>query len=573
MNIGTIGELLGLFKQWTDLEKSTVPKVTEHVVKPKFVPQKDFVKLPLSTPEAEGVPSALLWELLDRLKNDRTLDMHSVIVIRHGKIILDAAFGCHSTVVWKQTFSACKSIVSLAVGYALSEGLLSLDEYVIDVFGEYANAVSRRSMKDITLENLLTMTSTVDFNEAESAVSGEWIRSFMTSATTGKAGETFNYNSLNTYMLAAAVVLRSGVSLTEYLTTRLFEPLGITNIFWEKSPDGIEKGGWGLYITPHDMAKIGQCFLDGGMWNGKRIIPLEWVESAASVKAEAPEDYGAFNYGYQMWCGRDRDTFLFNGMLGQNVLGFRDLDLLIVTNAGNNEMFQQSSYFSTALELFNENSLSDVPIPENKEEYSALEKYVKSLKWDTPSEFPLLKCQALDGVCLVPENPAPAVGVMPLVLQVERNNYTKGLRELSFKLNEGRFYVVYKEADAIHRLPVGFGKPLLCNMSFRGDVFRVSTKGEFAVNEDGIDVLKLNIAFVETPCTVNIKIFFDRDEITLLQKEIPGEAFCRDFAKSIKKAFEDIKVVGGAALLVEDDYLDYKIEKTFSPKIKLKYKE
>lgn len=569
MNIGAVNGVMSLLKQLSDTSKPTVASVAEYSPKPKFVPEREPSGLPRSTPEAQGVSSEALLCLLKEMESDSTLDMHGILILRHGRVILDTAFGDYSTAVWKQTFSACKSVTSIAVGFAVDEGLLSLDEKITDVFRDSTNAVSRLPMRDITIENLLTMTSTVIFAEAEALVSDNWIKSFMSSACKGTAGETFNYNSLNTYMLAAAIVRRSGVSLTEYLTPRLFEPLGIKNIYWEKSPDGIEKGGWGLYITPGDFAKIGQCFLDRGMWEGRRIIPESWIESAAFAKALPPEDFGRFDYGYQMWCGRDTDTFLFNGMLGQNVLGFRDSGVLIVTNAGNNEMFQQSNYFNMVLSRFKKNDLSDEPLPENPNAVQKLSEYCVSLKDGGDASFPEEECEKLDGLELLPESEAPSAGLLPMVLQVMRNNYTKGLSGISFEFKDGKFSVIYKEADALHRIPVGFGKARLCNMNFRGDIFRVAARGAFASNEDGVPVLKLRLSFLETPCTVVLKLFFGRDGVYLVQRETPGQDFSDGYMREIKKGLEEMKIVGGAALLVDDDYLAYKIEKSFSPKIKL----
>lgn len=574
MTVNSVGGVLGVLKRLTDTKSSTEPMAQHRGEKPRFEPIKNTSPLERSSPEEQGVPSSLLLDLVKRLREDPSVETHNLMILRHGRVILESAFDDGSLAVWKQTYSACKSITALAVGFALQEGLFTTETKLIDIFPEESGKMSKISHKDITVHHLLTMTSTVAFGEADTLISDGWIKDFMNASVKGRVGESFSYNSLNTYMLGAAVCRLSGKTLTEYLSPRLLEPLGIKNIYWEMGPDGIEKGGWGMYITAEDLAKLGLLVMNGGAWEGKQLLRREYIEEMTSLQVRAPESYGRFNYGYQVWCGRDTDSFLFSGMLDQNVLGFRDRDLLIVANSGNTAMFQQSGFFKAVFDCFENGSLSDSPLPENKKDAEALSEYLGSCQLYSKKEEPLpSQCALLDGAeYTASEGDSLSTGLLPLTLQMVYNNYTKGLCSISFQVKDGKFYVLYREKDALHKFPVGFGRPKLCNMKFRGCVFRVAVSGEFRENEDGIPVLKLRLAFSETPCIRYLKFFFNETEALACHTETPGMTFAYDGIFGFKRSLEDVRFIRGAVGMVDDDYLDYKIKRTFSPRIAMKKK-
>lgn len=577
VNIGNVTSVIDLVKQISDPRNPTVPKGEEMLSKPVFRSGEIVFPFERTSPEAEGVPSGIICDFLSDIANDETLDMQDVMILRNGKVICETAFGMQDLKIWKQTYSACKSITSIAVGFAIEEGLFSLDTKVWELFPDDVGAVTKLTMKDVTVEHLLTMTSTVVFAEAEALVAKNWVRSFLSSTTRGEAGVTFNYNSLNTYMLAAAVSVTSGMSLTEYLTPRLFEPLGIGvgDIHWEMSPDGIEKGGWGLFIRPEDMAKIGECFLSGGVFRGKQVIPKGWVETAAVKKSDPPRSCGAFDYGYQMWCGRDSDTFLFNGMLGQNVLGFRDSHILIVTNAGNNETFQQSNYFDCVLRYFGDpTAFSDGEAEAVEADKRRLNETVCSVSRAPTGTKNEDLMEQLDGKVFVTDDPAAgSFGVLPLALQIAFNNYTAGLESISFKRDGEKFYLLYRERDAIHRIPVGFDRPASVNMRFRDQVFRCTSVGRFGENEDGVPVLTVTSSFTETPFTRVIKVFFKKDLIILRQTETPTAEFVVDNLGEILRSLEENKFLKRPLGMIDSEYLMFKASRAFSPELKMEIRK
>ena len=321
---------------------------TGHMGKTDFAPQKeafgDFASpetyFPRVTPESEGISSEKLTQMLRELAAARHTDMHHLLVLRNGQVICECNFAPYRSGIWHATYSMCKSITGMAVGFLISEGKLSLDENVYDIFEKRNGLLQKILRPNLTVEHLLTMKSGVQFNEMGVVSGNDWVDSFLNAPVKGTPGEAFEYNSMNTYLLSAIIQERTGMKMVDYLRPRLFEPLGIRKVFWESCPAGITKGGWGLFLCPEDAAKLGVMYVNGGKFEGKQIVPAEWVAASTSVHATPPEKMGKYGYGYQVWMEERPGSFAFNGMLGQNVLGYPDTGVVIVTNAGSNELFQ-----------------------------------------------------------------------------------------------------------------------------------------------------------------------------------------------------------------------------------------
>lgn len=199
-------------------------------------------------PETQGISSAMIGDLLEELAGNDGINMHHIMILRNGYVIGETSFAPYIQGMWHITHSMCKSITGMAVGMLIAEGRLELDDRVHDIF-EKKNILGLFRQKNITVRNLLTMSSGVVYNEAGALAGNEWAKSFLESSVKGTPGTVFDYNSMNTYMLSAIVTEITGETLTEYLTPRLFEPLGITKFFWETCPKGITKGGLGTF--PH----------------------------------------------------------------------------------------------------------------------------------------------------------------------------------------------------------------------------------------------------------------------------------------------------------------------------------
>ena len=511
---------------------------------------------PRATPESQGISSDLFAALLRELDASRETEMHHFMALRHGKVICECNFAPYPKGMWHITHSMCKSITGMAIGMLIEEEKLKLDENIYDIFPDHINAFSKIFRPVITVENLLTMTSGVTFNESGIVSGNDWLGSFLNASVNGKPGTEFQYNSLNTYVLSAIVTKRTGETLTEYLTPRLFGPLGITKYYWETCPKGITKGGWGLFLCAEDMAKLGQLYLQRGKWNGQQLVSEYWIEISTAQHLKTQND--TYGYGYQLWMEQRPGSFEYNGMLGQNVIIYPDMDMVLVTNAGNKEMFQDCIMLNIIRKYFPVNYHPADVLPENPLSYSLLKRLCGELengennnrstslrgRWkrnvvsrrkhsdkkysyrisaavDRPSDHHSFM-RAVSGRTYVMEQ--QNIGIAPLFVQVFHNNMTDGISEISFTYDAGNFYVSFTEGEVIHKLPVGFGKAADGCVDLHGEHYLVATLGEFARDENDIPVLKLEVTFIEECVKRKAHIFFhEDDEIEIRWNETPGK--------------------------------------------------
>ena len=525
--------------------------------KPDFpfdaVYEQAFVR---ATPESQGISSDLFAALLRELDASKDTEMHHFMALRHGKVICECNFAPYPKGMWHITHSMCKSITGMAIGMLIEEEKLKLDENIYDIFPDHINAFSKIFRPVITVENLLTMTSGVTFNESGIVSGNDWLGSFLNASVNGKPGTEFQYNSLNTYVLSAIVTKRTGETLTEYLTPRLFGPLGITKYYWETCPKGITKGGWGLFLCAEDMAKLGQLYLQRGKWNGQQLVSEYWIE--ISTARHLKTQNGTYGYGYQLWMEQRPGSFEYNGMLGQNVIIYPDMDMVLVTNAGNKEMFQDCIMLNIIRKYFPVNYHPADVLPENPLSYSLLKRLCGELengennnrstslrgRWkrnvvsrrkhsdkkysyrisaavDRPSDHHSFM-RAVSGRTYVMEQ--QNIGIAPLFVQVFHNNMTDGISEISFTYDAGNFYVSFTEGEVIHKLPVGFGRAADGCVDLHGEHYLVATLGEFARDENDIPVLKLEITFIEECVKRKVHIFFHEDNgIEIRWNETPGK--------------------------------------------------
>ena len=533
--------------------------------KPDFpfdaVYEQAFVR---ATPESQGISSDLFAALLRELDASKDTEMHHFMALRHGKVICECNFAPYPKGMWHITHSMCKSITGMAIGMLIEEEKLKLDENIYDIFPDHINAFSKIFRPVITVENLLTMTSGVTFNESGIVSGNDWLGSFLNASVNGKPGTEFQYNSLNTYVLSAIVTKRTGETLTEYLTPRLFGPLGITKYYWETCPKGITKGGWGLFLCAEDMAKLGQLYLQKGKWNGQQLVSEYWIEISTARHLKTQND--TYGYGYQLWMEQRPGSFEYNGMLGQNVIIYPDMDMVLVTNAGNKEMFQDCLMLNIIRKYFPVSYHPADVLPENPLSYGLLKRlcgelengennnrsaslrggrkrnavfrrknkkysYRISATVGLPSDHHSFM-RAVNGRTYVMEQ--QNIGIAPLFVQVFHNNMTDGISEISFTYDAGNFCVSFTEGEMIHKLPVGFGRAANGCVDLHGEHYLVATLGEFARDENAIPVLKLEITFIEECVKRKVHIFFhENNGIEIRWNETPGRKIILEGLSSI----------------------------------------
>ena len=334
----------------TDLLKS---EEVLKVIQERGIKLIDINTLTKSLPRAEA--SAKMAKAADKYfaaVAKEGQDLHSIMVVKDGNVVLEKWMSKGKENEPHILNSVSKTFTSMAVGLAISEGRLALDEKLVDIFPEHCPENPSEYLKEITVEHLLTMScghSTDPTHKSWEVKDKSWIRFFMEHPVTHKPGTLFCYNSLGTYVLSAIVQKRTGEKLVDYLYPRLFRPLGINNVSWIESHEGINTGGWGLFLKTEDLAKMGLMLLQKGQFNGCQVVPAEWIESASSAQVPCvpagmnSEDADKFRkfaktsdwlqgYGYQMWRSR-YNSFRADGANGQYILVIPEKNAVVVTTA------------------------------------------------------------------------------------------------------------------------------------------------------------------------------------------------------------------------------------------------
>jgi hypothetical protein len=303
--------------------------------------------LPRSIPESEGVSSQGIIDFLDAAGMSRH-EFHSIMFIRHGKVIAEGWWNPYKSDLKHTLYSTSKSFTATAIGFAVCEKKLSVNDKVISFFqNELPDTVSQ-FLSDMTIRDLLSMSAGQDPDPTFKTVVNEsnWVKAFLSIPVVYEPGTKFLYNTLATYMLSAIVQKVTGEKVIDFLRPRLFEPLAINGMDWEVDPKGINTGGWGLRLKTEDMAKFGQLFLQKGRWNGKQVIPSEWIDEASTKKIDqnpdaeqAAKDSSDWlqGYCYQMWRCRN-NAFRADGAYGQFIIVLPEKDAVIAITAETADM-------------------------------------------------------------------------------------------------------------------------------------------------------------------------------------------------------------------------------------------
>jgi CubicO group peptidase (beta-lactamase class C family) len=336
--------------------------------------------LPRSAPEAQGVSSKAIAEYLEAA-DKRVNTMHSVMVVRHGKVIAEAWWKPEAADKPHVLASLSKSFTSTAVGLAIEEGKLSLDDPVLKFFPQDAPADPSDNLKALTVRDLLTMTGGHD-TEPKSGPGGPSVKTFLAHPFVHKPGTHFQYNTMGTYTLSAIVTKVTGQTVLDYLKPRLFEPLGIESPRWDKSTEGNSLGGYGLYLHTEDIARFGQLYLQKGKWNGKQIVPEKWVEQATSKQVPNDQESHARmggdwkqGYGFQFWqC--THNAFRGDGANGQFCVVIPDKDVVIAITAQTGDMQGELNVVWDKLYP----ALGDNPLPEDAAGHEKLKQVEANLE-------------------------------------------------------------------------------------------------------------------------------------------------------------------------------------------------
>ncbi|MBQ8227795.1 MAG: serine hydrolase [Clostridia bacterium] len=446
------------------------------------------------------------------------VENHSLIILYKGEVAFEHYIKPYSAEMPHTMFSLTKSVVSTAVGFAIDEGLFSLDDKVIDIFPEY-EACESDEWDNITVRSLLTMQSNKEFSFTQD-MRGNYVEMFM-KAPFRQNGRGFLYSNNDAHVVAAIVQKKSGMNLVNYLTPRLFEPLGIDKPFWEFNCVGELVGGTGCYMKLRDLAKIGQCYLNDGKWNGEQVIPEWWTKEATKMHVRFGNK-STEGYGYLFWI--HKGGYSMTGMYGQQVTCFPEKDLVMASfNCCLNDGDFSRSFENILPRAFEEEPDSKV---EEQLRIYLESKNVKAVpceklpKIPVDKTFRLSKLSDIIAGLVFPANVIPRSVICSMAMRPGKN-----LNNLSFALSEDVLTIKWKEDDDEVVIDCGLdGKPRETKVIIKGYPYILWS---YAFMKDG----RLNVVVkpLNTLSTTNIVFDFYKNKVKI---KIDGTP---DFVEFISK--------------------------------------
>ncbi|HTV23578.1 MAG TPA: serine hydrolase domain-containing protein [Polyangiaceae bacterium] len=460
--------------------------------------------LPRSTPEAEGVSPQGVIDLVTALQ---ALDeVHSVMLVRHGKVIAEGWWAPYTPGDMHNMYSVTKSFNSTAVGLAVGEGLLTVDDLVSSFFPEMMPPAPAPAFQTMTVKHLLTMASghaTDPLDSMRMAPGGQWTKAFLESTPEREPGTSFLYNSGAAYVLGAIVQKVTGGTVEEYLTPRLFEPLGISNRLWGMSPEGVNLTEGGLAITTEELAKFGLFYLQKGNWNGQQIVSEQWATDATSKQISTGADNGNWNfgYGYQFW--RSTVGYRADGSLGQFSFVLPDQDIVLAITAATNNNGGTNQVMNVVFQqLFGTDMIGTDPLPEDKATRDALTAKLAGLTLPTPQ----------------------GAATSPLAGDVSGSRYavtqnSQGITSLELDFSGELPVLNIEDADGPHVIPVGIGEWRRARTGFKKHINELFDTPDQAVSALGAwtsdNTFVAKLAFTETPYIMEATFAFNADQVTM----------------------------------------------------------
>ena len=339
------------------------------------VPVSGAAPLPRSTPEAQGVSSDGVREFIEAL--DKIDTPHGVMVLRRGHVIAEAYWKPEAADKPHVLWSLSKSFTSTAVGFAVAEGKLSIEDPVLKFFPDEAPPEPSENLKAMTVRDLLTMSGGHEV-EVKGAGGPPTVKQFLAHPVPHKPGTYFQYNTPGSHMLSAIVTKVTGQTVLEYLKPRLFEPLGIDSPRWDSHPEGTTLGGYGLHLRTEDIARFGQLYLQKGKWDDKQILPAQWVEQATSKQVSNDRKGTADwtqGYGYQFWMCR-HNAYRGDGKDGQFCVVIPEKDVVVAITALTGDMQKELNVVWDKLLP----AMKDGPLPEDPSAQGKLKETIEKLE-------------------------------------------------------------------------------------------------------------------------------------------------------------------------------------------------
>lgn len=344
-------------------------------------------------PEEAGVASQGILDYI-AARQENGIQPHALWILRHGKVAARLCYAPYDDHTPHMLFSLSKSFCSAAAGFAVQEGLLTWETRVIDVLPDKFPENPSGWLRSITLHHLLTMSSGLK-PESDEVGGEDWARAVLACGCDHEPGTRFHYNSHGTYLVSCMVQRVAGMTLRDYLVPRLFEPLGMMNADgsaprWDACPAGVNAGGWGLWLSCAQLAPFGQCLLQRGMWDGKQVLPREWLDRATVWQIDSGNGDHSYvsdwnqGYGYQFWmCRGDAEPgftprYRGDGAFGQYIIVDEKRDMVVCCVSGEPELAKSLDLIYTHLLAAADRAPSDEAVQ------AALQERLTSLAYAWP---------------------------------------------------------------------------------------------------------------------------------------------------------------------------------------------
>ncbi len=461
-------------------------------------------------PEKEGVSAAAIDSFLNATKGGAH-EFHSFMFIRHGKVIAQGWWNPYKATLRHSLYSTSKSFTSTAIGFAVSEKRLTVNDKVISFFPTSVPDSVKPYLAQLTVKNLLTMSvgQTPDPTSVIPFTAVNWVKTFLATPIVNQPGTKFLYNTMATYMLSAIVQKVTGQKEFDYLKPRLFDPLGIKDADWETSDEGINTGGWGLRLKTEDMAKLGELYLHKGMWNGKQLLPAEWVDEATTFKidqapgvAQSKKDSSDWmqGYCYQFWRCR-HNAFRADGAFGQYIIVMPDEDAVIAITSESPDMQGELNLVWKYLLP----AMHTGELPKNDAADDSLNQHLAALNLSPLPDFSKRN------------NAIPTYKSRTFLFQPNSANITS----ITFSIANNICHVVLKKDSAIYSLNFETGRwvsgttdmpgPSLLTGAKENISFLKPYKIEGSYGWQDNQTLKLKLRYIESPHSETITCHFTGD--------------------------------------------------------------
>jgi CubicO group peptidase (beta-lactamase class C family)/predicted glycoside hydrolase/deacetylase ChbG (UPF0249 family) len=504
--------------------------------------------LPRSIPEAEGVSSQQILNFLDAVAASNH-EFHSIMILRHGKVVAEGWWNPYRPDLPHTMYSLSKSFTATAVGFAVAENKLSVDDKVVSFFPKEVPNYNDPNLAALRIKDLLSMTAGQQPDPTGPVVmSDNWARTFLSTPILHQPGSEFLYNSVATYMLSAIVQQVTGQKVIDYLKPRLFQPLGIEGIDWEVSPQGVNTGGWGLRLKTEDMAKFGQLFLQKGVWNGKQILPTTWIDEASTMKimqkpnapqSEKDSSDWLQGYGYQMWRSR-YNSYRGDGAFGQYILVLPEKDaVIIITSETANMQTELNLVWKHLLPAF-----SDKKLAGNSKINKQLKARLKTLALPIPVSATNAALES------------KLAGKKFATISPDRE-----LESFALSFNNGSCRLTLNTDSITHQIDFGSGKWVQGTTTKYGPYLvagaQTNRKGlapfkiESSYRWVGDKTAELTLRYIESPHTETITCTFEDDNAMI--------AISNSFNKSVRtyKAIPKVMRANAPQLIIRGDDMGY----------------